>query len=108
MSQNGFSLLDLNGLAEPATKLIEAVSSAIGVLYEPRRIREKAKAEGDAAVILALKGEEVQEINVRATERLAIKELRRQRHIESIVDLLRKSCFKTKLEIVEAGDEVKA
>ena len=24
------------------------------------------------------------------------------------LDLLRKSCFKTKLEIVEAGDEVKA
>lgn len=36
---------DILGLAEPATKLIEIISSAIGTLYEPRKIRNVADAE---------------------------------------------------------------
>ena len=31
---------DLLGLAEPATKLIEIVSGAIGTIYEPRKIKK--------------------------------------------------------------------
>ncbi len=31
--------LSLSGLSEPGTKLIEKISDAIGVLYEPTRIR---------------------------------------------------------------------
>lgn len=36
---------DLLGLAEPATKLIEIVSGAIGTIYEPRKIKKLADAE---------------------------------------------------------------
>ena len=36
---------DLLGLAEPATKLVEIVSGAIGTLYEPRKVRKLADAE---------------------------------------------------------------
>lgn len=36
---------DLLGLAEPATKLIEIVSGAIGIIYEPRKIKKLADAE---------------------------------------------------------------
>lgn len=36
---------DLVGLAKPTTKLIEVVSNAIGILYEPKRIRNNADAE---------------------------------------------------------------
>lgn len=35
--------LSLSGLSEPGTKLIEKVSDAIGVLYEPTRIKEKSE-----------------------------------------------------------------
>ncbi len=37
-------LINLGKLSKPATVLIEKVSSAIGFLYEPNRIKRKAKA----------------------------------------------------------------
>lgn len=76
--------IDLTGLSAPATKLIEVVSNAIGVVYEPTRIRRRAKAEADSALILAKSKEEVYGIELRATERLVSRELRRQENIESI------------------------
>lgn len=76
--------LDLTGLSAPATKLIEVVSNAIGVVYEPTRIRRKAKAEADAALVLARNKEEVTDIELRATKRLVTRELRRQENIENI------------------------
>lgn len=76
---------DLAGLKEPLTKLVESVSGAIGVLYEPRRIRKKAEADADAMLTLA-KGEiEVEELKRRADERVSYTELRRQRNVERIV-----------------------
>ncbi len=44
------SLIKLSG--KPLTKLIKVVSSGLGVLYEPRKIRRKAKAKADALLIL--------------------------------------------------------
>lgn len=85
MAENSLSLIDLKALSEPANKLIDAAASAVGILYEPTRIRRKARAEADVAAILARGDEEVQEINLRAAERLANNELRRQKNIESIV-----------------------
>jgi hypothetical protein len=83
MSDSNFPV-DLKALSEPAVKLIEAVRDAVGVVYEPTRIRRKAKAEADAAVILARSQIEVREIEVRASERLIRRELRRQENIEKI------------------------
>ena len=90
-----FSLIDLNALSEPACKLIDAVSHCIGVLYEPRRIRRKAKADADAALILAEADAERQALLKKASHRLAIQEIRRQKNIESIVNKAIKSLPET-------------
>src|SRR5947208_71749 len=85
MADMNFSLIDTKALSEPVTKLIEAVRSAVGVIYEPTNIRRKAKAESDAAII-KLGGEiELRDIAQRASERINNRELRRQKNIESIV-----------------------
>jgi len=95
MSDIDLSLIDLKALSEPACKLIEAVRSAVGLLYEPRHVRRMAKAEKEAAItraegeveaaIIRVEGaEEVREIALRAFARRNNLELRRQRNIESI------------------------
>lgn len=43
----------LGELSKPITKLIETVSSGIGVLFEPTRVIRKAKADAEAIKILA-------------------------------------------------------
>ena len=78
------SLIDLKALSEPACKLIDAVSNSIGVVYEPTRIRRKAKAEAEALVVMA-KGEE-EALAARAAVRLSTQEIYRQENIESILD----------------------
>jgi len=84
MAETNFSLVDLKALSEPVTKLIEAVRSAVGILYEPTRTRRQAKAEADAAIILAENQTEVREIEIRASERLRNRELRRQQNVEKV------------------------
>lgn len=81
---NGNSIINLGDLAKPATVLIEKVSNAVGVLYEPRRIRKKAEAEAEAEKIKALAGIELTEIQQRGIERLVHQEARKQENIESI------------------------
>jgi len=78
--------VDLKPLSEPVVKLIEAISNAIGTLYEPRQIRQKALAEADAAIILAKNQVDIQDIEFRATKRLLGREVRRQRNIEGITE----------------------
>lgn len=81
---DGNSIINLGDLAKPATVLIEKVSSAVGVLYEPRRIRKRAEAEAEAEKIKALAGIELTEIQQRGIERLVQQEARKQENIESI------------------------
>ncbi|WP_412523428.1 DUF2806 domain-containing protein [Shewanella chilikensis] len=81
---DGNSIINLGDLAKPATVLIEKVSNAVGVLYEPRRIRKKAEAEAEAEKIKALAGIELSEIQQRGIERLVHQEARKQENIESI------------------------
>lgn len=47
------SLSDLSKLSEPITKLIDSIRGAVSVLYEPTRIRKKAKAEAEAIRTIA-------------------------------------------------------
>jgi hypothetical protein len=77
---------DLVGVEQPLTKLVESVSNAIGTLYEPRRIRKKAKADAEAAVTLAEAEVQVEELKRRASERIAHTEARRQRNIDQIIE----------------------
>lgn len=80
-------------ISDPACKLIDAVRSGIGTLYEPRRIRLKAKAtaveitelaraNADASMIRANADHELAK---RAAERLSFQEMRRQQNIDVIV-----------------------
>lgn len=77
---------DLIGVEQPLTKLVESVSNAVGTLYEPTRIRKKAKADAEAAVTLAKAEVQVEELKRRAAERVAHTEARRQRNIDQIIE----------------------
>lgn len=81
---DGNSVINLGDLAKPATVLIEKVSNAVGVLYEPRRIKNKAAAEAEARKIKALAHIELSEIEQRGIERLVHQEGRKQENIENI------------------------
>ena len=82
----GNSLVDLSKLTKPATVLIEKISDATGVLYEPTRIRRKAKAEADASKTKALMDLEIEEIQKRALNRLVTEEIKKQENIENITE----------------------
>lgn len=77
-------LINLGDLSKPATVLIEKVCSAVGIVFEPTRIRRKAKAEADAQQISAVGQIEVDALQRRALERLVHQEARKQMNIESI------------------------
>jgi len=78
------SVINLGDLAKPATVLIEKISNAAGVLYEPTRIKKKAHAEAEAEKIKALASIEVDEIQQRGIDRLIHQETRKQKNIENI------------------------
>lgn len=81
-----YSLVNAGGLAKPVTVLIEKISNAVGTLWEPKQIRRVAQAEADAAMILAKKRLEIDEIHRRAAERFVDEETRKQVNMERIVD----------------------
>jgi hypothetical protein len=76
---DGGALINLGDISKPATVLIEKVSNAVGIIYEPTRIRRKAVAEAEATKIAALAA-----LEQRALERLVHQEARKQENIESI------------------------
>jgi hypothetical protein len=80
----GNSLINLGDLSKPATVLIEKVSSAVGLIYEPTHIKRKAKAEAEAEKIKAVAKIEITELERRALERFVHQESRKQENIESI------------------------
>lgn len=83
---NGNSLINLGELSKPATVLIEKISSAIGVIYEPTRIKRYAKAEADAHSITVLANLNLQsEVEKRGLQRLLAQQTRKQVNIENII-----------------------
>ena len=81
---DGTSLINLSELSKPATVLIEKISDAIGTLYEPKKIKNKARAEAEAEKIKAIANIEISEIQQRALIRLIQEEGKRQKNIETI------------------------
>ena len=90
------SVVNLGDLTKPIDTLIKKISTATGVLYEPTRIRRKAKAESDAAIISAkveaagniIKGEseiEITDLHRRAAQRWIEEETKRQKNMEEII-----------------------
>lgn len=78
------SLVNFGDLSKPATVLIEKISGAIGIVYEPTRIKREAAATAEAAKIKAIANVEVTEIEQRAISRLIHEETKKQENIESI------------------------
>ena len=83
MSEGG-SLINLGDLSKPATVLVEKVCNAVGIIYEPVRIKRKARAEAEAEKIKGLARIELTEIEHRAIERFVHQEARKQENIEQI------------------------
>jgi hypothetical protein len=78
-------LLDnIGDLSKPVTILIEKVSNAVGVLYQPTHIKRIARAELEAEKIRAIGGREITEIQHRVLDRLIHQEGRKQDNIEEI------------------------
>jgi hypothetical protein len=78
------ALINLGDLSKPATVLIEKVCNAVGVLYEPTRIRREAQAKADAERINTLARIERTALEERAIDRLIRQEVRKLENIESI------------------------
>lgn len=76
-SQN--SLINLGELSKPVNTLIEKISDAIGVVYEPSRIVRKAKAEAQAQEIMALSENSVRDIQERAVRRFIHEETKNKK-----------------------------
>ena len=104
-----FEIKDLAGLSQPATKLIEVVSAAIGTLHKPRAIQAEAVARAFELKTVGEAEAEVQEtkkrialqgalnriehiaaqnpaLAARATQRLLLREVEGQENIEAIVN----------------------
>lgn len=81
---DGGALINFGDISKPATVLIEKISSAVGVVFEPTKIRRQAKAEADAEKIKAIARIELSALEQRAIERLAHQEARKQENIEQI------------------------
>ncbi|MBZ2162463.1 DUF2806 domain-containing protein [Alteromonas stellipolaris] len=67
-------------------QLVDHVANAVGVIYEPTKIRRKAKAEAEA-LILEKKAQLLSEsISERAKVRVEIEQIRNQANIEGILE----------------------
>lgn len=80
-----FSLIKIDGeLTKPATVLLEKVSAALGVIYEPTKIKRKARADVEAEKIKAIAKLEINDLEQRALSRFVKQEARKQKNIEEI------------------------
>lgn len=78
-------LANIGDLTKPATVLIEKISDAVGVLYEPRHVIHIAKAEAEVEKIRAESEIAVKDIHQRAIHRFFKEEAIKQGNIEGII-----------------------
>ncbi|MBO5569641.1 MAG: DUF2806 domain-containing protein, partial [Clostridia bacterium] len=109
-------------LSEPVSKLINAVSGAIGKAYEPRYIRKMADARAyqikrisdeirnNADLPIVYNGQETSvditnfdDLRKRAGSRLAYQEICKQENIESIID---KACIEIDGKTIESQENI--
>ena len=79
MSNN--PLLDLG---KPFDTLVKKIADGVGALYEPRRIKNVAKAEAEAEKIKAASDIEITDLHIRAEQRRIKEEARHQKNMEDI------------------------
>lgn len=80
------SLINLGELSKPINTLVEKISSAAGILYEPTRIKRKALADAEAKKTQAIVDLEISDLQKRAMHRFLQEETIKQENIESIVE----------------------
>ena len=80
------SLVNLGDWATPVNTLIEKISNAVGILYEPKRIIKQAKANATAEKIKAINNLEIEDLQKRALTRFINEETIKQQNIESIIE----------------------
>lgn len=78
------SLINLGDLSKPATVLIEKVSSAVGIIFQPYHIKRMARAEAEAEKIKSIARMELTDLEQRAIDRFVQQESRKQENIEQI------------------------
>lgn len=72
-------------LAKPATRLVEKVSDALGVLYQPAHLRRIGKAKADVALMEAMFKMEITDLEKRAALRWKHEQVVHQKNIEKIL-----------------------
>ncbi len=82
---DGISLISLDAVSKPVDTLISKISNAVGILYEPRRIVNNAKAQAKANKIMAINALEMEDLQKRALTRFVNEETKKQQNIESII-----------------------
>ena len=81
----GNAVVNVGGLTQPMTTLIEKVSDAVGGIAEPYQIVRVARAEAKADLIRAESEIEIAELRFRALHRFVAEESRNQLNMEDIV-----------------------
>ena len=81
----GNLVVKAGGLTRPATVLIEKISAAVGGIAEPYQIVRVAKAEAKAERIRAESEIDIADLRLRALNRFAAEETRKQLNMENIV-----------------------
>ena len=77
---------DLVGIGPIGVRLIEKISDATGVLYEPTRIVRRAKVEAKAAIMRAEADVEIADIQQRAAQRFINEQILYQTNMEAIIE----------------------
>ena len=85
MTDEGWDIVGLRAIAKSAELLIQRVSDAIGVLYGPREIRERAKAEADASITAAEAEIKITDLHRRAAARWLEELAQDQRNMEAVL-----------------------
>ena len=84
MADTNVSLVNLGDLSMPATVLIEKVSDAVGAIFLPTQIIRVAKAKAEADKTKAITQIEIDDLKMRALNRVLKEESDKQKNIESI------------------------
>ena len=77
---------DLVGIGPIGVRLIEKISDATGVLYEPTRITRRAKAEAKAAIMRTEAAVEIADIERRAAQRFVNEQVQWQANMEDVIE----------------------
>lgn len=77
-------LANVGDLAQPFDTLVKKIAKGVGTLYEPRRIKNVAKAEAEAKKIKAVSEIEITDLHRRAEQRRIEEEAKHQKNMEDI------------------------